>query len=104
MYNYFASAHLVLVVPEYVGGRLRGELDEASEVDGGAHVHVQVGPAQDARRRHWNRRARHAIRYICFYNVATLLKFLSFDGNRPKGTILIGSSKTVNLSVVCKLQ
>lgn len=46
-YNYFASAHLVLVVPEYVGGRLRGELDEAGEVDGGAHVHVQVRPAQD---------------------------------------------------------
>lgn len=43
------SAHLVLVVPEDVGGRLRAELDEAGQVDGGAHVHVQVRAAQDPR-------------------------------------------------------
>ncbi|GBP25123.1 hypothetical protein EVAR_19604_1 [Eumeta japonica] len=46
------AAHLVLVVPEDVGGRLGAELDEAREVDRAADVDVQVGPAQDARRRH----------------------------------------------------
>lgn len=52
MNNYFLAAHLVLVVPEDVGGRLGAELDEAGEVDGGADVHVQVGPAQDPRGGH----------------------------------------------------
>lgn len=48
-----AAAHLVFVVPEDVGGWLRAELDEAGQVDGAAHVHVQVGTTQDARRRHY---------------------------------------------------
>lgn len=43
--NYFSSAHLVLVVPEYVGGRLRAELNEAGQVDSGADVYVQVWPS-----------------------------------------------------------
>lgn len=54
MNNYFFAAHLVLVVPEDVGGWLRTELDEAGEVDGGPDVHVQVRPAENARRRDWN--------------------------------------------------
>lgn len=55
--NYFFAAHLVLVVPEDVGGRLGAELDEAGEVDGGPDVHVQVWPAEDARR--WHCKATH---------------------------------------------
>lgn len=48
-YNYFVTAHLLLVVPEDVGWRLGAELDEAGQVDSGADVHVQVRPAQDPR-------------------------------------------------------
>lgn len=54
MNNYFFAAHLVLVVPEDVGGRLGTELDEAGEVDCGPDVHVQVRSAENARRWHCN--------------------------------------------------
>lgn len=54
MNNYFFAAHLVLVVPEDVGGWLRTELDEAGEVDSRPDVYVQIRPAENARRWHWN--------------------------------------------------
>lgn len=52
MNNYFFAAHLVLVVPEDVGRWLGTELDEAGEVDSGPYIHVQVRPAENARRWH----------------------------------------------------
>jgi hypothetical protein len=44
---------LVVVVPEDVGGRLRGIGDHARQVDHRAAVHVQVGRPGDTHVRHY---------------------------------------------------
>lgn len=41
------TAYLVHVIPEYVGGRFRAEVNDARQVDGAALVHVQIGTTQD---------------------------------------------------------
>lgn len=45
--------HLRVLRPGDVGGRLRGVLDYAGQVDGGAHVDEELGAAQNLRDRFW---------------------------------------------------